>query len=438
MINKMIKKYSNEVIKIKTLGQKKSSFEIITTKTNSSNNLKDFTQQIIQSKNNNNSKSRSKNSHKPSNSIIEINNENRNVNNMNKAANFNFDSNKLRKNSNSNKNEKKEQTTNPDSKKKVEKFFSFPVSNPVCMDVDYPLNKNEKEPDLSVIEEKNNSPKFDETVCSDELKLSLNKAFELNEYVTNPQVPYEYIRDILENLLKEELVITVKYDSMKNQSDINDKMRAILIDWLIDVHLKFKLLPESLFLTINIIDRFITKKQVLRSKLQLLGIASLLIACKYEEIYSPELRDFVYITDKAFSKADIISMEEEILFTLSFEITVPSILRFLEIFAITFKFNEKDFALAKYLVEIFLIDFRINRYSSSLVATTATYIVLKLNRHNRINEIYDFSKKTESQLKECAKDILFLIQNIEGSVLQAVRKKYSSSKFYEVSKIRFC
>ena len=110
MINKMIKKYSNEVIKIKTLGQKKSSFEIITTKTNSSNNLKDFTQQIIQSKNNNNSKSRSKNSHKPSNSIIEINNENRNVNNMNKAANFNFDSNKLRKNSNSNKNEKKEQT----------------------------------------------------------------------------------------------------------------------------------------------------------------------------------------------------------------------------------------------------------------------------------------------------------------------------------------
>jgi G2/mitotic-specific cyclin-B, other len=86
-------------------------------------------------------------------------------------------------------------------------------------------------------------------------------------------------------------------------------MRAILIDWLIEVHLKFKLLPETLFLTINLIDRFLEKAVIQRTKLQLVGVTSMLIASKYEEIYAPEVRDFVYITDKAYSKEEILKME---------------------------------------------------------------------------------------------------------------------------------
>lgn len=86
-------------------------------------------------------------------------------------------------------------------------------------------------------------------------------------------------------------------------------MRAILIDWLIEVHLKFKLLPETLFLTVNLIDRFLEKAIIQRTKLQLVGVTSMLIASKYEEIYAPEVRDFVYITDKAYSKEEILKME---------------------------------------------------------------------------------------------------------------------------------
>jgi len=86
---------------------------------------------------------------------------------------------------------------------------------------------------------------------------------------------------------------------MKNQSDINEKMRSILIDWLVEVHLKFKLFPETLFLTVNVIDKYLSLVDVHRTKLQLVGVSSMLIACKYEEIYPPEVRDFVYITDKA-------------------------------------------------------------------------------------------------------------------------------------------
>ena len=75
-----------------------------------------------------------------------------------------------------------------------------------------------------------------------------------------------------------------------------------MIDWLVDVHLKFKLLSETLFLTINLIDRFLSTKQVERAKLQLLGVSAMLISTKYEEIYPPTVKDFVYITDNAYSK----------------------------------------------------------------------------------------------------------------------------------------
>lgn len=84
-------------------------------------------------------------------------------------------------------------------------------------------------------------------------------------------------------------------------------MRMILVGWLIEVHLKFKLLPETLFLTVNLIDRYCEKKYVQRTNYQLLGVTAMLIASKYEEIYAPEIRDFVYITDKAYTKEQILA-----------------------------------------------------------------------------------------------------------------------------------
>ena len=84
----------------------------------------------------------------------------------------------------------------------------------------------------------------------------------------------------------------------EKQDDITEKMRSILIDWLIDVHSKFKLKCNTLFMTINIVDRFLSKERISRKQLQLIGVASMLIACKFEEIYAPEVRDFVYISDE--------------------------------------------------------------------------------------------------------------------------------------------
>jgi hypothetical protein len=98
-------------------------------------------------------------------------------------------------------------------------------------------------------------------------------------------------------------------------------MRAILIDWIIEVHLKFKLLPETLFITVSLIDRYLEKVQVMRNNLQLVGVTAMLIASKYEEIYAPEVKDFVYTTAKAYTTQEVLEMECSMLTTLEFNIT---------------------------------------------------------------------------------------------------------------------
>ena len=97
---------------------------------------------------------------------------------------------------------------------------------------------------------------------------------------------------------------------MSQQKKIDETIRSTLVDWLIQIHYNFKLLTETLFLTANIIDRYMSKHQIAKREVQLVGIASLLIVAKYEEIYPPLLKDFVYITDNVYTPDEILEMEK--------------------------------------------------------------------------------------------------------------------------------
>ena len=115
---------------------------------------------------------------------------------------------------------------------------------------------------------------------------------------TDVQIPSEYINSIYNNLLLEEkkgLDQPVDCNYMKRQKEVNEQMRSILIDWLIDVHLKFSFTDETIYMTVLIIDRYLSLVEISRSKLQLLGITALMIACKHEEIDLPKVDDFIYI-----------------------------------------------------------------------------------------------------------------------------------------------
>lgn len=111
---------------------------------------------------------------------------------------------------------------------------------------------------------------------------------------------------------------------MDAQPEINAKMRSILVDWLTEVHRKFELMPETLYLTVHIVDRFLSKETIQRKELQLVGISAMLIACKYEEIWAPEVNDFVRISDSAYLREQVLAAEKAILRKLEWHLTVPT------------------------------------------------------------------------------------------------------------------
>ena len=164
----------------------------------------------------------------------------------------------------------------------------------------------------------------------------------------------------------------------------------------------------------------------------------MLVASKYEEIYAPEVRDFVYITDKAYTKEEILKMESSILTALDFNISTPSAYRFIERFTRIAQADSPLFNLTRYLIELPLIEYRMLKYSPSNQASSALYLANKImqKEHSWSEELKARTGYSESDLRPCAKDLCILLQGIEKCQLQAVRKKFSLPKFNEVAKIR--
>ena len=133
---------------------------------------------------------------------------------------------------------------------------------------------------------------------------------------------------------------------MDHQDHITERMRSILVDWIIEVHFQFKLKVESLFLTVNLIDRYLEKVKVTKENLQLVGVSSMLIACKYEEIWPPLIKDYIHISDNAYNKEQIIQMEQSMLAVLDFNIDFVSLTTFLERFVAIAKVDKQTADLA--------------------------------------------------------------------------------------------
>ena len=249
----------------------------------------------------------------------------------------------------------------------------------------------------------------------------------------------EYLNEIYSNLLidEKELYYKPKIGYMKKQNDINEQMRAILIDWLIEVHYRFRLKSETLYQTVWIIDTYLSMFPIIRARLQLLGIASLLISCKSQEIYYPQLNELIDITDGAYIKDELIDMETHVLKVLSFNIVSPTSNDFFNIIAKAFNFDNRQFFLGKYFLESSLIDYQMIKYSSSVIAVSCAYIVMKFFGINNYKCLYsnDVIKENCPQkvIKEAAREICFLVKNLSQSTLKAVKDKYSLPQFLNVA-----
>jgi hypothetical protein len=195
-----------------------------------------------------------------------------------------------------------------------------------------------------------------------------------NEDMDDPLMVSEYVVEIFEYLKELEVSTMANPDYMDNQGELEWKMRGILVDWLLEVHTRFRLLPETLFLAVNIIDRFLSTKIVQLDRLQLVGVTAMFIASKYEEVLSPHVQNFRHVADDGFTEEEILSAERFVLSALNYDLSYPNPMNFLRRISKADNYDIQTRTLGKYLLEIGCLDHRFIGYPPSQIAAAAMYL----------------------------------------------------------------
>jgi len=258
------------------------------------------------------------------------------------------------------------------------------------------------------------------------------------ENAGDPQYVVPYVNEIQQCYATAESCHRPDADYIRRmQPNISNRMRGILIDWLIEVHHKFKLHIETLYGSVDLIDRYLSKcAPITRSKLQLVGVAAMFIASKYEEIFAPECRDFVYISDNTYEQEEVLSMESKILSTLGFHLTTPSpyvfLLRLVAVARIGGTHAEQ---LAHYLLELTLPDATFLAHRPSVLSAAATYLALHGTGQPWDSDYGRAVGVTDDEVLVCAREVNALQKQTSAIGTDYVRKKYAMEKFGAVSGI---
>lgn len=250
----------------------------------------------------------------------------------------------------------------------------------------------------------------------------------------------DYFDEAIAFMLGQETGTTGAVGCMGRQSEVTESMRAILLDWIVDIHLKFKMFPQTLFIITAIIDKYLSLRAVKREELQLLGSAALLVAAKYEETYQvPETNELVSLSGRAFTKSDLLRMEAEILKVLDFNLIFSTPYHFLDPFCKVINYDPKKFCLAQYTLELALMDTKFLKYKPSLLASSAIFLINKIKRAEMVwpDALMAASGYEEKELRSCARELCQLLEEAQIMPnIKCLRRKFSLPKYYEVSNIR--
>ncbi|XP_012571947.1 cyclin-A1-4 [Cicer arietinum] len=286
-------------------------------------------------------------------------------------------------------------------------------------------------------------------ICSRDILVELEKGEKIvnidNDHV-DPQLCASFACDIYKHLRASEAKKRPTTDFMeKIQKDINPSMRAILIDWLVEVAEEYRLVPDTLYLTVNYIDRYLSGNAMNRQKLQLLGVASMMIASKYEEICAPQVEEFCYITDNTYFKEEVLQMESTVLNFLKFEMTAPTVKCFLRRFVRAAQGVDEVPSLqleclANYLAELSLLEYSMLCYAPSLIAASSIFLakfMLFPSTKPWNATLQHYTLYQPADLCACVKDLHRLCCNSPTSNLPAIKEKYSQHKYKYVAK-KYC
>ncbi|KAA8648604.1 hypothetical protein EYZ11_001589 [Aspergillus tanneri] len=252
------------------------------------------------------------------------------------------------------------------------------------------------------------------------------------EDLDDPLMAAEYVVEIFEYMRQLELETLPNPHYIEHQPDLEWKMRGILVDWLIEVHTRFRLLPETLFLAVNLIDRFLSAEVVALDRLQLVGVAAMFIASKYEEVLSPHVANFSHVADETFSDKEILDAERHILATLEYNMSFPNPMNFLRRISKADNYDIQTRTLGKYLMEISLLDHRFMQYRQSHVSAAAMYLArLILERGPWDATLAHYAGYTEKEIEPVFR---LMIDYLHRPVChEAFFKKYASKKFLKAS-----
>ncbi|XP_047526984.1 G2/mitotic-specific cyclin-B [Vanessa atalanta] len=250
-----------------------------------------------------------------------------------------------------------------------------------------------------------------------------------------------YIKDIYKYLTHLEEKYPIEEDHLRKQSVITGKMRATLIDWLAEVQRQFSFVLETFHLTVGIIDRYLqVVPNVQRNQLQLVGVTAMFIASKYEEIHVPDVSDFVYVTDNAYSKSDVFQCEREIMSKLGFCLARPIPLSFLRRFVKAAHGTSKNHHLAKYFVDLSLVEYSMAHYRPSELAASAICLSLYLLSSKKLSEVWTptlsyYSGYSLEHIVPIMVKIAKIVISVENSKHKAVYNMYSDTTVAKVSSL---
>ncbi|EDV97219.1 G2/mitotic-specific cyclin-A [Drosophila grimshawi] len=245
----------------------------------------------------------------------------------------------------------------------------------------------------------------------------------------------EYQQDVLENFRQSEKKHRPKPQYMRRQTDINHSMRTILVDWLVEVAEEYKLDTETLYLSVSYLDRFLSQMSVKRSKLQLVGTAAMYIASKYEEIYPPDVGEFVFLTDDSYTKAQVLRMENVFLKILSFNLCTPTPYVFINTYAVMSDMPEKLKCMTLYICELSLLEGETYmQYLPSLMSAAS----LAFARHFLgmpiwTSQLEEITKYSLDQLKNIVLMLCKTHKAAKDLSTQAIREKYNRDKYKKVA-----
>ncbi|KAH9386748.1 G2/mitotic-specific cyclin 2 [Nematocida major] len=233
----------------------------------------------------------------------------------------------------------------------------------------------------------------------------------------------EYSHEILTHYIKDQENYMASPNYMEFQEEIRWAMRAVLIDWIIDVHHKLTLLPETLYLSVNLIDRFLSLRIVTIGKLQLVGVAGLLIASKFQEVASPSVETFVILTDRSFTENEILRAEKYMLHCLEYKINFPSPLNWLR----HCSHNKEVASLATVILDSLLPDEGFLKYSPSVLGTSVSYVARTLMpQEKREFEVFNkFAMHSKNELEKCIDEIKEYLQ--KPILHSSIFKKHGTS-----------